>query len=313
MRATFLVFIVLLLFLAACAPTGQTSVGKGVVLEFLEYPKIKLVETSSGGEEFSLKFKVSNFANVPVQGRLCVKDITFGLGGIPENTCSAISLEPAFKLDEKQVRESYQLVDLGPYTYTGVDPDPAKNQEAIISAELRYAVQSKHFMKVCLAQDAVTKTKNIPAECQDQASVTVSQDPLPLAIKNVQKDAHHLRNTANGEEILLKLNFEVALNDQNVRVIEQRDILAPISSASLVNVRVKGYGKEFVCVPLQQRTFFELRQGEKNELRCTATVFLDQSRLDDAVEVDLGYGASITVGSPAGPVKLIKEEEQASL
>ncbi len=290
-----------LLFLVACTQTAQPSVGRGLKLEFVDFPKGELVETERGSEQFVLEVKVSNFANVPVSGQLCVRDTTFGIGGIPDNSCEFVELDQAFK-SENSVRETVQSFPFGPYMYSGLDP--GKPYSAEISAEMKYGIASRHFVQMCLVKDDTRA--GLPSACSDEATLSVIQEALPLGIRNVRKEVHHLRRGTT-DDLQVKVLFEVSLDEKNVRILTEQDADDP-SSQSMVRVNVRGFGADFDCVPLVQGNMLEFRTGEKNEVRCTAAISLGQDRLDDVVDIVLGYGASQTISIPS--VKLIKQGDQ---
>ncbi|GEM_PF-5098429 len=301
-----LIIFFLLLVLVACTPQGRQTIGRGVKLEFIEYPKGELLETGRGPEPFGLGLQVSNFASVPVQGQICVRDTPFGIGGIPPNTCESVNLDPAFKAENGQVRENTQGLQFGPFQYQGLDAGKTYTTE--ISAELRYTIESRHFMDVCLVRDDTRS--GVPGQCKDDASVSVTQDLLPLAVKNVKKEVHHF-SAGNVDQLFVKLVFNMGLDESNVQIMQQGDSGFARSSKSLVSVRVHGFGTDFACTPLTREGVFDFRPDSTNELRCTANIPLEQDRQDDLVEVRLGYGAGQTVSIPS--VKLIKQGDQGGV
>ncbi len=285
---------------------GSTIVtGKGVKLEFVDYPKGELTDK----EQFRIMAKVSNFGNSPVDGVLCLSDTpgarNVGILSDPSAACADIHLDTAETLSEGKISAYQQGVGFpnggnGYYYYDNIQKDIT--QTSIISAHLKYAVDSKSAAQICI-KSMNANIKNIPVPCDNSQTITdIIQPDFPIQVTKIEKEVSSISPT----EANVKLKIYISQKEEG-QAIPRSSLFEQVSSFK-PEVEFKpgfiGGSGEFICTPLINGKF-ELRENEK-VINCRATVNIDQEYLYDSFVVELGYGFEKVISLP--PIKLISSQ-----
>lgn len=313
-KLTILIF--LLLVLTSCSMPDISSIsslfgskniatGKGVKLEFTDYPKGDLTDK----EQFRVMTRVSNFGNSPIDGVICLSDTpssrNIGIPSDPSASCVDIHLDTAETLSAGKVSAYQQDIafpnEVGSfYYYDNIQKDIT--QTSIISAHLKYAVDSKSAAQICV-KSMNANVKNIPVPCEDEQTLTdIKQPDFPIQITKIEKDVSSVSPT----EANVKLKIYVSQKEEG-QAIPRSSIFEQVSSFK-PEVEFKpgfiGGSGEFTCTPLTNGKF-ELRENEK-VINCRATVNIGQEYLYDTFVVELGYGFEKVISLP--PINLISSQ-----
>lgn len=301
--------IILALFITSCSVpsdlsflsfgSSQTSTGKGVKLEFVDYPKGELTDN----EQFRIKAMVTNYGQIPIDGSLCLYDTpTDRLGGIPPQQCRPIHLDKAEEISDGKSAPSQQEYyfpdsDAGFFSYHSIPTDiPASS---IIYADFTYAVFDKASAQVCV-KSMQADQKNIPVPCDDTQTITkINQGDLPVKVSKVEKQSSPL----GSNQALLKLKVYIQ-KDEEGDIVPPENYQDQRFALPMVDFKLSMGGNAFTCSPLKNGAF-ELSQSEK-VINCQATINLGQDYVYDTLVIELGYGFRKTISLPE--IKLVSSQ-----
>ncbi len=288
MRWSALFFIGLLLMsgctaidLSSLFGSSPITVGKGVVLEWTEYPKKDLVEN----REFSLGLRVKNYAKTPVDATLCVRDaLPDQYGGVPSDACTQIHLEKAQVTGSTVQPDAIEPAIFGPYTYHNLQP---ASYAPGIAAELKYTLQSIHDTPLCVLSPNFKGQLPSGVSCSASETKTdVRQDDLPLKITKITKDVGLISSNKVGVD----LEITVAQVQDGTLLSNEQSGTEATHGYPLVDFTIDFLQIPLTCTPLKQGKI-EMRENEK-VIKCSGEYVLrgTDDFLQGPVVIHLGYG-----------------------
>lgn len=314
-RAIMPFLLVLLLIIIGCTmpdiswPFGQAtpSTGKGIKLEFIEYPKTDLTDN----EPFRIKMLVSNYGNSPLEGFLCLIDSPSSrYEGIPIDqsaSCVDVHLSQAEEISDGKYspsKQDYSFPPGGFYSYKNIEK--GTTQTSTITSIFKYVADSKATTPIC-AQTLSANPKLLPKSCENEQTISdIKQPDFPLKITKIEKSVSPISPT----ESLLKLKIYIQ-NTEDGQVIPKDTIFEQTSTYKPeveFEPRILGNPAAFTCTPLKEGKF-ELRESEKI-INCRATLNIAQGYLDDILELELNYGFEKIMSLPQ-QIKLVSSQQIA--
>ncbi|MBI5391420.1 hypothetical protein HZB00_00295 [Candidatus Woesearchaeota archaeon] len=275
MKKWFGLLLISLIFITACSPgqidfsnfpsffsgTTAVSTGKGIVLEWTEYPKKDIQE----GSEFSLGLRVKNFAKIPVEGNVCVRDAlpSQSYGGIPEDSsaCRPFHLEKAQTFESKVQPDIFESDLFGPFRYQNLQPT---SYAPGIAAEVEYRIESMHTSRFCVKNPNSREKLPADVKCDVSETGSVVQDDLPLMIKKITKDVNQIAGNR------VSISFDINVNQQEDGTLRNYNAVSQGETTRYpqIDFAINYLGIPFACNPLKDGKI-EVRETE-NSIRCTS-------------------------------------------
>jgi len=173
--------ILILFLLSSCIqnPFNKTpgNSGKGSLdVTILTSPKLD-GKTLNEGDTFTVDVDVINSLDVPIQGRICLRDQTTdtfgGISSTGEN-CDNLDLAPAERLDDSGKlfpdKGTYLFPLDGDFSYRNLDVTSLPNQ---IFVDLFYELQTQNEGIACIERRGVGK-------CQTTQNLNIAPKGVPL-------------------------------------------------------------------------------------------------------------------------------------
>ncbi len=298
MKKSLVFCLVCLLFLAACQylpfqSSGSVVSGKGVKVEFVDYPSGKLGE----GELFSVRTRVTNYnPSSPVQGQLCIADfVSKRLGGIPENTCQDFIVEKAEVVNSKVYEQAKEQI-FSSYSYHDLEPNVPYTDN--IGAIFTYSVASDHILEgLCVKTSESVRTSDVSAsKCSKSESFSsVKQPDTPIRVTSITKDVNYLGNQQANVRLTIDLK---KVEDGDVVSSELADSSAnPFSAVPFIDFDLNYAGVPFEC-PGVNAGRLQFGQAEK-EISCHGLVNVPGEFLSEPLVIRLGYSFRKTIQTPS--------------
>lgn len=298
--------VILMLFISSCTlpnlPFGGgqiISTGKGVKLEFLDYPKGQLDEN----EPFALYLRITNNSPEPVEGTLCLYDTpSERFGGIPAEECQDVSLEPAIEMTdffEAQQDDYYFPSKGGTYFYKNLHTD--LKQTTSISVMLRYTIKTTSAASVCILKPRIT-TEDYPSGCAKDYTITsIKQPSTPIQVTKIEKQSSSI-----GED-QVKLIFTIYLEQKEDGILlNKEDIYEIVSSKPMIEFSAGFYnGPNFKCTPVVNGKI-DFREKQK-VIKCATIYNLNQDFIEEPLVIEFNYGFQKTASIPE--IELKAEDE----
>jgi len=284
-----------LVFTLGCdllAKPGSVLVGRGVTMEFTEYPS-EVYEDQG----FGLEIVVSNYGDQEVDGFVCISDTTSQTYmGIPSNECQPTYLPPAL-IQEGSVTPS-QLPLLFPSSSSGMyrylnlpKEDGIQEIYTSIAATFSYKTATIASTTICLENFNVDE----PSCEKNEVIKNIKQQKMPIEVTEIEKVSYTSQDGTASISLIV-----------HIKKMEKGDIIDPLklqnskqTMSPTIGFSINLAETIFKCQPLESGNKVKFMTGDETVVRCTGTKYLGDSEfINDPLIILLDYGFQVRESIP---------------